>query len=99
MPTPDQLADEFARCCNLWFSPTELAEIRRRNATPDYAGAVCATHDFCDANMIMLEAFEAVVGRPMHMDGGESPEEQADHHLWNEAWAIAKTKYLTENKQ
>lgn len=46
--------------------------------------SICHSHDFCDANMPMSDAFEAIVGRQIDMDA------DADLDLWNDAWAIAK---------
>lgn len=94
--TPDELATEFARQLQQALEPWEWAEVLRRNATPEYDEGICASHDFCDANTVMLVAFEDLHKRPMVMDGGDSPEEQIDHALWSAAWDIAKTKYLTE---
>lgn len=61
-----------------------MKEIVRRNTTPDYAEHSCATHDFCDANMPMFEAFEKVVGRELNL------EDDAEMKLINKAWTIAR---------
>lgn len=51
--------------------------------------ATCATHDFCDANMPMDEAFQKVMGRSsLPEEGGMSEDDCA---LWNDAWARAKS--------
>ncbi len=44
---------------------------------------VCHSHDYCDANIVMDEAFEAC---------GLDFDSNDDSHikLWNEAWSIAK---------
>lgn len=44
---------------------------------------ICHSHDHCDANMLMLDAIESVMGE---MDMG-SPEHTS---LWNAAWDKAK---------
>lgn len=46
---------------------------------------VCHTHDFCDANMVMDEAFRKI-GRPIK----EVPPDDATTDLWNGAWGMAK---------
>ena len=64
----------------------KVKEVNARNAVetnPD----VCASHDFCDANMTMLRAFERVTGKAEHELNFES---QAEMDLWNSAWSIAK---------
>lgn len=75
----DRLADDFSRILGDWLTPSELAEIRRRNATPDYSG-VCASHDFCDANEAMAQAL-AVQG--LEFSSGLCG-------VVDEAWHIAK---------
>lgn len=67
----------------------DMAEIRKRNATPEYAGPICASHDFCDANMAMLAAFERIARRDFNADS------DSDVSLWNRAWSMAKALYLT----
>lgn len=44
----------------------------------------CASHEFCDANVYMLEAFETVMRRL------PDPASQSDADLLNEAWSMAK---------
>jgi hypothetical protein len=74
----------------------DLAAIRDRNANdPSYAGC-CASHDFCDANMPMAEAFAAVMGRPFVTDTGIA---DADLTLVNAAWDIARAERLTATKE
>lgn len=91
--TPDELAAEFAKLLQQGLEPWEWDEMQRRNAQPGYADDICASHDFCDSNMVMLAAFEALHKRPMVMDDTAAGE--IDRALWNAAWSVAKTKYLT----
>lgn len=78
----DALAAAFAAKIREELSPEEVAEIDRLNKERDDSS--CATHDFCDANMPMSEAFKAVYGHEVraHSD--------ADAALWNAAWTKAK---------
>lgn len=57
-----------------------LKEIDRRNKAAQFG---CATHDFCDANMVMLAAFQSAFGREMDFDS------QPDCDLTNAAWDAA----------
>jgi hypothetical protein len=78
-----------------WTTPEELAEIKRRNATPEYEDN-CATHDFFDANEAMADAFRRAFGRlPLQAEDG-SAEHDADCAMWNAAWEIAH-KDLTDS--
>jgi hypothetical protein len=43
-----------------------MAEVVRRNASQTSEN-VCHSHDFCDANMVMADAMEQVLGRPVWM--------------------------------
>lgn len=77
MEQTQKLATEFCRVLRQWLTPDHLAEAVRRNRTRAYEGS-CATHDFCDANMVMLEA------------AGNSGVSEEDYETWNAAWDIAK---------
>lgn len=80
----------------------ELAEIRKRNAAAGGGlNMQCATHDFLDANMTMLAAFQEVLGRdprwPSDVDEGKCTEAEsdADFALIESAWVRAQAAYLT----
>ena len=68
-----------------------LDEIRRRNRASAAAGErnVCATHDFCDANMLMHEALCRCYG-VRDFPASNISESETLTGLWNEAWDIAK---------
>lgn len=72
----------------------DLARIRALNSTAAYA-TCCASHDFCDANMPMAEAFAAVMGRPFVTETGIADD---DLSLVNAAWDIARADRLTASK-
>lgn len=90
------LAAAFAAILKEWASPEEWVTMRRANA--GYSDpTLCASHDFCDANMAMDEAFDklgiAAPGDEGCEDG--TPEHEAACALWNAAWAMAKKECLT----
>lgn len=66
----------------LALNQLDLLEIARLNAAETGAG-VCHTHDFCDANVAMLEAVQSLVGEFFTYDGTTSA---ADRKLWASAW-------------
>lgn len=76
-----QLALKFSELLQEELTPEEFDEVNKRNATPEYSQC-CASHDFRDANMIMLEALESL--------GGTFDETMADPTVWNMAWDLAK---------
>ena len=67
----------------------ELTEVKRRNATPEYATA-CASHDFIDANHYALAAFEAHYGREADLSDADEMKTLSD------AMDIVTRDYLTE---
>ena len=67
----------------------DLPEILERNKR--YSDDVCATHDFCDANTLMLDTFERFGLSPMgSVDGVEGWRVELMHRLWGMAWGKAK---------
>lgn len=53
----------------------------------------CATHDFCDANMVMLPAMTEVLGYEPALSE-DNPKMADECRLWGEAWEIAKANDL-----
>lgn len=80
---PANVAREFCRVLYRWIGAEKVAEAAQRNAAEKLAG-VCHTHDFCDANMAMAEAFKRVAGHEC------VPDSQDDADLWNASWNMAK---------
>jgi len=77
------LAHEFSRILRDWLTEDEIEQVIERNAEVDDP-AICASHDFCDANMAMYEAFENIMGHPI------DPQKKADASVWDKAWNMAK---------
>lgn len=78
-----KLATEFSDILRSWLSAPEMEEVNRKNSTPDYS-TCCASHEFCDPNVAMIEAFEKAIGRSMDFQSDD------DMGLVNTAWALAK---------
>jgi hypothetical protein len=91
------LAHRFAEILKEWATPEEWSTMRATNRANGPGSPVCASHDFCDANMAMVQAFEEVFGRPDCITDGEDKPEQAeaDRLIWISAWDIAKPLFLT----
>lgn len=74
-----QLANRFAALIREWLTEDELAEVVEANAAdPHY----CATHDYCDPNEAMIQAFVEVMGRDL--------DPIADEAAINAAWSAAR---------
>lgn len=91
-PTPEELAGAFVLLLMQVLPYDEIKMIQARNATPEYAGC-CASHDFVDANMTMLEAWETLGGGSIY---GDTAAANNNRIIWNRAWDIAKARYLTK---
>lgn len=80
------IAREFSKLLRAALTETEMKKVVARNRSKGYIDEnLCASHDFCDANMVMDEAFQKVMERPTR------PTAKADADLWNGAWTLAKS--------
>jgi hypothetical protein len=83
---------KFSKVLRKWIGEINLQEVVNRNAAND--DSCCASHDFCDANMAMDEAFTKVMGRGFEFNFDEDPAKEQDNasdtELMNMAWDYAK---------
>ncbi|KVK43594.1 hypothetical protein L905_24050 [Agrobacterium sp. TS43] len=80
-----RLAREFGSAVQEELSRADFRAVLELNRNDSIA---CHTHDFFDANMLMLEAFKVTFEREPEFLS--NPDETADLALWNDAWQIAK---------
>lgn len=86
------LAWEFSESLKDYLTYNQLRETVTRNATEPAESGVCHSHDYCDANMNMLEAF-ADLGLPNPSEFVSTDDQyDAAISLWNDAWDIANRK-------
>jgi hypothetical protein len=86
-PDVDAVAHLFARGMLNFLGRERLAEADRMNADdPDYRFPVCASHNFCDANLFMAGAFEEHLG----VARGALTTDAVALADWDAAWAIAR---------
>lgn len=95
MTVADRLAAQFvALLRDNWLSPAEFAAMKHLNETdPLYAHDACASHNYCDANMAMAQAWEDVLGTEFDAD------DEAQTRLWSEAWEIARRNALGDPRR
>lgn len=87
--TPAELAKSFSVVLRQWLTDSDISRINAANAANGYDPSVCASHDYCDANMAMLEAVSNATG--VGVDDIEVDISDARFcELFSEAWAIAK---------
>ena len=79
------IADYFEQLIREELSESEYADavaLNRDETDP----AICHTHDFCDANLVMSEAFTKATGREVDLQSA------ADCTLWASAWTDWKSR-------
>ena len=97
-PTDDQvkkIAKEFAKRLYKYNGNKKMAIVNKKNKTSEYElTGSCASHDFCDANVVMLDAFEKVLNRKIVWFNDEIPatekQNEIDTNTMNIAWSMAK---------
>ena len=77
------LAREFAELLRDYLTAEQIAAVDATNA--ERKDNTCASHDYCDANEVMIEAFHLTFGRDYTGD-------DYDTDIVNEAWSEAKAK-------
>lgn len=86
LPDPDTLGSEFIIVIRDWLidDGDTLARIDQRNRD-ETDPRICHTHDFCDSNQAMIDAFARL--------GVEYDTQSDAHHaLGQQAWALAKKR-------
>jgi hypothetical protein len=81
----DKLAEQFVLLIRKQISDNDCGVIDRLNAMKEYIGC-CSTHNYCDANMVIHEAFESILGQEVEIQADLTY--QAD--IYNKAWNKAK---------
>lgn len=77
-----EIAHRFAQNLLHDIGMNNMREVIARNAVEPNL-AICHSHDFCDANMPMLDAFQEIFGVDLNVD------EPFHCILWGEAWSHA----------
>ena len=81
------LALTFSHVLKNWLQPAELIKIIELN--DGETSNACYTHDFCDANQAMIDAFMKVFNRTPKMQF-EYDVDIYDVDIINAAWEMAK---------
>lgn len=90
----NKLAIAFSNILKSWLTEEEMKEVIRINSLPGME-KLCQSHEYCDANMAMNEAFMQVMGRSFVFYDDEKPEtlkqNEEDTDFFNAAWDLAKS--------
>ncbi len=84
----ESLAEEFAHELLELIGSKNMYEVNVRNHRSDYKGC-CASHDFCDANMVMESAMIETYGYSIDVETNDADSEKI-MGIMNEAWDTAK---------
>lgn len=86
----ERVGDKFVELLRAEVGEAAFAEIAWRNLDDEdaHGNGVCHSHDFCDANMVMLAAYAEVFGvQQIDVDADKSLD------TFNAAWAYAKSNF------
>ena len=84
---PKDAAILFSELLRKELGEEKIQEVVKRNKAycVQYGDKTCASHDFCDANMIMNEALMSLGLKRLGPDLSKT-----ERNLWNGAWSLAK---------
>lgn len=85
------IAASFVSRLQAHLTTQQFAEMQNLNAVAD--AGVCHSHDYCDANEVMSDAFCNWTGREMDTQSDE------DRALWTAAWAYAMAHGLGQDAE
>lgn len=94
----ERLGRRFVEILRSWLTPGEWSQMQTLNAAePEGDDFCCHSHDFCDANMAMIEAFAKIHDREPFYACDEADEQavELDLTLINAAWSWAKGNGLS----
>jgi hypothetical protein len=86
LATPENIGKKFVEILKDWLTPEEFARVCLKNYVSNNP-TVCASHDYCDANMAMVAAMTWYALDPDPFVSGE----QSALDLWEASWKHAKT--------
>src|SRR3972149_3384059 len=84
----EAVAREFSRLLLAEIGNKKFREVVKRNKLEKDKG-ICHSHDFCDANMVMQDAFK-IIGMNLERDYPDMLQNQVIVKMWNAAWDMAK---------
>ena len=90
----DELANEFIETIQRWLGSHGCGLVDELNRA-EINSVICHTHDFCDANMAMEEAYRNVWGDHLAEDEGIDFAHEDVAAEVGDAWMLAKTRGFT----
>lgn len=93
LPTVEALAEAFAAHLFCEMGGDQIVDMMKKNAAEEES-QICHSHDYVDANMVMHDAINELCGTVVD-HGGTHPQHDKILALWNDAWVLAKRRFLT----
>jgi hypothetical protein len=87
-----ELANSFSAILREWMTADEMEDINTQNESNGFNPSDCATHDHCDPNEAMIDAWDQVIARPFYAATW------ADTTLSDRAWQMAKENRFEQIK-
>ncbi len=89
------VANRFVTLLRAEVGRKNFAEVRRRNrAETDLA--ICHSHDFCDANVLMNLAVKQYVYGSRVVSADEKRQQREEYEtIWNDAWSLVRRLHLS----
>lgn len=88
----EDLSREFSKAINEWLSKEEIDEVNIRNEEHlKLNDGICATHDFCDANMAMVQALN-------DLDIIWEMNDEVQGKIIDQAWVLSKKNKFSITK-
>lgn len=93
-----RLGDRFAALLRKDIGAKNFKAVQRANLVHKINGenSICASHDFCDANMVMLAAYAEVMSVK---EDDVDPNSEAVLALFTAGWDAAKRDHITEKHE
>lgn len=103
LPDPEIIAGKFVDILRQWAAEASVTSRHGNDIwakmladnTAETDPHICHSHDWCDANMAMDEAFRALSIDHEERWGEDWASAEAAGALWNTAWGIARCDHLS----
>lgn len=86
------LALAFSTILRSWLTPEQINSINHLNKTAEYQNGACTTHNYCDPNQAMIDAFLEEFGTEIDLHNEEHTE------VISRAWRIARELEFNPDK-
>jgi hypothetical protein len=83
-----ELAKAFSEILQKEIGDDNIQQAAKLNLKEKSSG-ICHSHDYCDANMVMAEAMDKVLGVNMEKDYPDMIQNETIVGIWNAAWSEA----------